>query len=443
MSNYKMFDTQTRTELHTHFLSLLSGDGFLILLKNYYPVIKDALRNPNVPSSATNILMDVENLTIEELKKKLTIYDTLDRTVETMSTFFKNRRELLAVFQILVKEYPFLKILDMVKHTSSSPEIKKHYFDLYCSKTLSDRDLVNGLIFSEYINMALQELINQGVKYVEISYSNLTIIQSLYLKKEIRDQIECRFMLCTNRENLAFIADPESAPRKERKKYTYQKDSAPSLRKGLEWSDERILADTLEGSQTCIVGFDIMGQENKLRTEEKDRDPNNPDGFINKLKIILKVLQEDYQKTGRMNTFRIHGGEVPGTEDNIFHTLTMLKELVPISPLGTIPPPEIRIGHGVFFRDIPEYFDLLREMQVIIEINASSNIKLGNILRVTDIRYQRYLEEGIPIVISTDGHGLYDTTIEEENEKAKSVVGPYFDIVLATDEYLLGTKIRR
>ena len=98
---------------------------------------------------------------------------------------------------------------------------------------------------------------------------------------------------------------------------------------------------------------------------------------------------------------------------------------------------------GVFFRDIPEYFDLLREMQVIIEINASSNIKLGNILRVTDIRYQRYLEEGIPIAISTDGHGLYDTTIEDENEKAKSVVGPYFDIVLATDEYLLGTKIRR
>lgn len=437
-----MFDTQTRTELHTHLLSLLSADNFLILLKNYYPITREALRNPNISDNIKQPLIELYDLPLEELKKRLTIYKSID-SIQTMSDFFKPRRSLLSVFSSLIKEYPFLKMLDLVKHTSSSPEIKNHFFDLYLAKSLSEKELVDGLIYSEYINMSLEELINQGVKYVEISYSNLPIIKNIYIKKEIQDKIECRFMLCTNRDNIAFHYQPEKKSRKERKVYTFDKDAAPSLKAGLEWSHREALADSLNGQQRNIIGFDIMGQETPLRDPELSRDPISEVSLYNKLKIILETLQNDYKETGKMTTFRIHGGEVPGTEDNIFHTLTMLKELAPISPLGTIPPPEIRIGHGVFFRDIKEYFDLLRNLQVIVEINAESNIKLGNILRITDIRYQRYLEEGIPIVIATDGHGLYDTTIIEEDTKAESILGPYFDVVLATDEYLLEQKTRR
>ena len=44
-----------------------------------------------------------------------------------------------------------------------------------------EKELVDGLIYSEYINMALEELIKQGVKYVEISYSNLPIIKNIYI----------------------------------------------------------------------------------------------------------------------------------------------------------------------------------------------------------------------------------------------------------------------
>lgn len=437
-----MFDTQTRTELHTHLLSLLSADKFLILLKNYYPIIREALKNPNISDNTKIPLIEFYNLQREEMKQRLTIYNPIDSS-QTMSDFFKPRRTLLSVFSSLTKEYPFLKMLELVKNTSSSPEIKNHFFNLYISGSLSEKELVDGLIYSEYINMSLEELINQGVKYVEISYSNLPIIKNIYIKKEIQEQIECRFMLCTNRDNIAFHFQPEKKSRKERKVYTFMNDAVPSLKSGLEWSHKKNLADTLRGSQKNIIGFDIMGQENPFRDTELSRSTTSEVSFYNKLKLILEVLQNDYKETGKLNTFRIHGGEVPGTEDNIFHTLVMLNELAPISPLGTIPPPEIRVGHGVYFKDIPEYFELLRKLQVIIEINATSNIKLGNILRVTDIRYQRYLEEEIPIVIATDGHGLYDTTITKEDEQASSILGPYFDIVLATDEYLLNNKTRR
>jgi adenosine deaminase len=118
----------------------------------------------------------------------------------------------------------------------------------------------------------------------------------------------------------------------------------------------------------------------------------------------------------------------------------MLDELAPISPLGHIPPPEIRIGHGVYFKDTQEYFDLLRKYKVIIEINATSNEKLGNIQDITDIRYQRYLAENIPIVIATDGHGLYDTTIVNEDKKALSVVGNDFTKIQNSEKKFLSTR---
>ncbi len=440
MSN-KLFDTQTRTELHTHLLSLLSADKFLILLKNYYPIIRDVLRNPTIKDTIKLPIIELYNLPLDELKKRLTIYNPIDNT-QTMSDFFIPRRTLLSVYSSLINEYPFLKMLELTKNTSSSKEIQNHFFNLYLEKSLNEKDLVNGLIYSEYINMSLEELINQGVKYVEISYSNLPIIRNIYIKKEIREQIDCRFMLCTNRENIAFHFEPEKKSKKERKKYTFKKDAAPSLKSGLEWSHREALIDTLDGKQKNIIGFDIMGQETPLRDQELSRDPNSEVSFYNKLKIILEILQEDYQETGIMTTFRIHGGETPNTDDNIFNTLTMLKELAPLSPLKQIPPPEIRIGHGVYFKDTKKYFELLKSLNVIVEINSTSNIKLGNVARITDIRYKRYLEEGIPIVIATDGHGLYDTTKINEDNNAKAVLGDYFDVVIATDEYVLGQKTR-
>lgn len=442
MSNNSMFDSQTRTELHTHLLSMLSAENFVLLLEKYYPIIKDMLNNPNVSEKTRNCILEYYQLPQDEFKRKITIYNPIGSS-ETMSDYFKPRRLLLSVFSSLTKEYPFLKMLELVSNTSSSPEIKKHFYDLYSTGLIKEKEAVDGLIYSEYLNMALKELISQGVKYVEISYANLTIIKNLYITESIRKDIECRFMLCTNRDNIAFHFEPEKKSKKERKVYTFQDDAAPSLKEGLEWSQKEALADVLQGKQKNVIGFDIMGQELPFRDAELSRNPDSEVSFYNKLKIIIDILQNDYKNNHKMNTFRIHGGEVPGTENNILHTLTMLKELAPLSPLGFIPPPEIRIGHAVHFVDTPEYFDLLRKFGVIVEINATSNMKLSNIIKMIEIKYKRYIDERIPLVISTDGHGLYNTTIIIEDELAKTELKDDFDVVLATDEYVLNEKLRR
>ncbi len=434
-----MTTTQTVTELHTHLLSMLSADGFIKLLTEYYPVIEDALSNTHLSNELKEDLKDYYSYTPDELKKMVTIYTPVKPPI-TMHEFFVARRDLLTMFSGLTEVYTFQDILVLVYNFNKNEEIKNHFHKLYKSRTENDRDLVQWLIYSEYLNLALEELIHQGVKYVEISYANLPTIKNLYIKQSIRDQIECRFMLCTNRDNIAFHINPELKSRKERKAYTFQKHAATTLKSGLEWSHQESLSDTLNDKQRNIIGFDIMGQETPFSDPELSRSPDSERSFYNKLKIIIEVLQEDYKETNIMNTFRIHGGEVPGTDDNIFETLTMLDELAPLSPLGIIPPPEIRIGHGVYFKDTKEYFDLLRKYKVIVEINASSNIKLGNITDINDIRYQRYLDEGITIVIATDGHGLYDTTIIKEDQKAVSAVGNGFQKIQDDEQAFLRTR---
>lgn len=433
MSTFK----QTTTELHTHLLSMLSADGFVNLLRKYYPITDDALSNPYLSEEIKEDLQKYYSYTPDELSQIVTIHTPVKPPI-TMHEFFVARRDLLCIFSGLTEVYSFLDMLVLVYDLNKDEEIKNHFYKLYKNGTEKDKDLVQWLVYSEYLNLALEELINQGVEYVEISYANLPTIRNLYIKKEIADKIECRFMLCTNRDNIAFHVGQKTG--KAKKVYTYANHAVKALKAGLEWSHEEALSESLSNKQKNIVGFDIMGQETPFSDPELSRSPESERSFYNKLKIILDVLQNDYKDTNKMNTFRIHGGEVPGTDDNILQTLIMLDELAPISPLGHIPPPEIRIGHGVYFKDTQEYFDLLRKYKVIIEINATSNEKLGNIQDITDIRYQRYLAENIPIVIATDGHGLYDTTIVNEDKKALSVVGNDFTKIQNSEKKFLSTR---
>ncbi len=436
-----LFDTQTRTELHTHLLSMLSGENFVKLFNKYKPALKELLRINNVSNKVRNNIEPYLTMTDEELKNALTIYTEI-KDGQTMSDYFVPRRLLLSIFSTAGEEFTKF-ILLCIAQGIDYPRETFNYFKYYNPNKLTDKESIDAFIYSEYLNIALEELISQGVKYVEISFANLRIIQNIYIKESIREQIECRFMLCTNRDNLAFIYDPSSKNRNERKANNFAKDSAPALTRGLEWSHEQALAGALQGKQKNIVGFDIMGQELPFRDDELSRSPESEVSFYNKLKIIIDVLQKDYILSHTMNTFRIHGGETRGSEDNIYQTLKMLKELAPQTALGIIPPPEIRIGHGVYFNDTKEYFDLLRKFDVVVEINASSNKKLRNIDHEKTIRYKRYIEERIPIVIATDGHGLYDTTIQHEDDIAISQIGDSFNVVLATDELMLSTKKRR
>ena len=108
-----------------------------------------------------------------------------------------------------------------------------------------------------------------------------------------------------------------------------------------------------------------------------------------------------------------------------------------------LPPPELRIGHGLYFdRDNEYYYLLLQEFEAVIEINASSNKALRNVEDYSSIPYDIYLEHGIPIVLSTDGHGLYDTNLVTEDRIANEN-SDFYQRIIDFEKTLLDRKMRR
>ena len=107
-----------------------------------------------------------------------------------------------------------------------------------------------------------------------------------------------------------------------------------------------------------------------------------------------------------------------------------------------LPPPELRIGHGIYFEKNDNYIKRLKDFGAIIEINASSNIALNNIDNFSLLPYDYYLKNGIPIVISTDGHGLYDTNIKIEDYIAQTT-SKYYDAITQADNAILEGKKKR
>ena len=125
---------------------------------------------------------------------------------------------------------------------------------------------------------------------------------------------------------------------------------------------------------------------------------------------------------------RVHAGENPIFKNNEFQALQIInkKHEQMEEKLGKkLPMPKVRIGHGLYGLDgitdenwnqvsPEEVLGLLKEMNAIVEFNMSSNLALNNINSISEIPIKRYLDAGVKVVLSTDGHGMYSTLPEQE-----------------------------
>lgn len=102
--------------------------------------------------------------------------------------------------------------------------------------------------------------------------------------------------------------------------------------------------------------------------------------------------------------------------------------------LGLVPPEDLgwhirqaldiagakRIGHGIDIRHAPDMQQLLTQMandQVMVEINLTSNdVILGK--KGTDHPFQLYLDNGVPMALSTDDEGVSRIDLTHEYQRA-------------------------
>ncbi|MBW8189786.1 adenosine deaminase [Neiella marina] len=142
--------------------------------------------------------------------------------------------------------------------------------------------------------------------------------------------------------------------------------------------------------------FDFVSRNNDLylavnMVGREDNDKGHPLRF----KDTLRELRRHYNNV----KLSIHAGEVDEPNFHIRDTLLLGAD---------------RIGHGVNLIDDDELLRQLRYGPYLIEINLISNLLLEYIERYDQHPFPEYLRLGVPVALSTDDRGMWDSNITDE-----------------------------
>ena len=132
-----------------------------------------------------------------------------------------------------------------------------------------------------------------------------------------------------------------------------------------------------------FVAVNMVGRE--------DNDKGYPLRFLE----TLRKLRRTYSGV----KLSIHAGEVDEPNYHVRDTLL----------LGAN-----RIGHGNNLITDPETMRLMRHGPYLIEINLISNLLLNYVNDYSEHPFPEYLRIGIPVALSTDDRGMWDSTMTDE-----------------------------
>lgn len=73
-----------------------------------------------------------------------------------------------------------------------------------------------------------------------------------------------------------------------------------------------------------------------------------------------------------------------------------------------------RIGHGVFIKDCPEAYAIVKERQITLELCPTSNVQTKAVHQYSDHPIYTFHQDGIKVTINTDNRTVSDTTMANE-----------------------------
>ncbi len=131
------------------------------------------------------------------------------------------------------------------------------------------------------------------------------------------------------------------------------------------------------------VAVNMVGRE--------DDDKGHPLRFL----PTLRALRHEYNNV----RLSIHAGEVDEPNDHIRDTLLLGAD---------------RIGHGLNLITDADTMRLMRHGPYMVEINLISNLMLEYYSDYSQHPFPEYLRIGIPVALSTDDRGMWDSTMTDE-----------------------------
>ena len=132
-----------------------------------------------------------------------------------------------------------------------------------------------------------------------------------------------------------------------------------------------------------FVGVNMVGRE--------DNDKGYPLRFL----ATFRALRHSYSGV----RLSIHAGEVDEPNQHVRDTLLLGAD---------------RIGHGVNLITDPDTMLLMRHGPYLVEINLISNLLLNYVESYAEHPFPEYLRTGIPVALSTDDRGMWDSTLTDE-----------------------------
>ncbi|WP_321330173.1 adenosine deaminase [uncultured Ilyobacter sp.] len=128
-----------------------------------------------------------------------------------------------------------------------------------------------------------------------------------------------------------------------------------------------------------VVGIDLCANENR--------------GFCEVFQEPMKLAKEyGYRIT-------IHAGET-GIGENVRDAVELLGAE--------------RIGHGVFIKDCPEAYEIVKKQGVTLEMCPTSNIQTRAVNKISEHPVYRFQNNGIMVTLNTDNRTVSNTSLEKE-----------------------------
>ena len=95
----------------------------------------------------------------------------------------------------------------------------------------------------------------------------------------------------------------------------------------------------------------------------------------------------------------IHAGET-GNGENVLEAIELLGAE--------------RIGHGVFIKDCPKAYNIVKDRQVVLEMCPTSNVQTKAVHLYSEHPIYQFHKDGIKVTINTDNRTVSDTTMAKE-----------------------------
>lgn len=174
-----------------------------------------------------------------------------------------------------------------------------------------------------------------------------------------------------------------------------------------------------------IAGSDILGEE------------------INDIRDLKPVIRQLVRIARDEPSFviRIHAGENDGIRDNVLNSVLLVEDCLEDGQQM----PNTRIGHGLYTANLSssqgkKLLQKLKEDQVIVEFQITSNVRLNNLSRLSHHPLKAYLEAGVACVQGTDGGGMYGSDSFDEQfslEKLLKLNGDQFKAIRKVEDRII------